>query len=393
MPTDPIAPAGQPIAAPTAATPAPVHPRTPLARTIVIALAAAALVALALLAFSWPSVTAEPRALPVGIAGDDAQVAQVTDALAARSDGAIELVRVDDRAAAIDAIEHRELYGAIVLGSTPTEAPEVLTASAANTQVAQLLQGVATTMQTQIDAQVRATVEAGVREQLAAIGAGAVPPQAAAAAADQFAIPTVTVTVTDVVPLAASDPRGAGLAAAAFPLVLGGMIGAGALSFAVHGSRRRLVGLAIYAPVAGLVLTGVLEGMYGALQGNFWLNAAAFAAAVAAISAPILGLRTLIGTAGMGIGAAFMMLVANPISAATVPVEFLAAPWGAIGQWLPPGAAATLVRTLSYFPAADTSFPWLVLAAWIAGGLALMALGSVRGRRATAAPAPAPAPA
>ena len=72
------------------------------------------------------------------------------------------------------------------------------------------------------------------------------------------------------------------------------------------------------------------------------------------------------------------MLVANPISAAAVPVEFLAEPWGAIGQWFPPGAAATLVRELSYFPAADTTFSWLVLAAWAVGGLLLSMVGHFR---------------
>ena len=70
--------------------------------------------------------------------------------------------------------------------------------------------------------------------------------------------------------------------------------------------------------------------------------------------------------------------MANPISAAAIPVEFLPEPWGAIGQWFPPGAAATLLRDLSYFPAADTTFPWLVLAGWAAGGILLSLLGHFR---------------
>jgi len=73
-----------------------------------------------------------------------------------------------------------------------------------------------------------------------------------------------------------------------------------------------------------------------------------------------------------------MLLFANPISAAAIPKEFIAEPWGEVGQWFPPGAAATLVRDLSYFPAADTTFPWLVLGAWAVGGLLLSVVGHFR---------------
>lgn len=76
------------------------------------------------------------------------------------------------------------------------------------------------------------------------------------------------------------------------------------------------------------------------------------------------------------------LFIANPISAAAQPVEFLTAPWGAIGQWFPPGAAATLLRELSYFPRADTLFPWLVLAGWAVLGLLLSTLGHYRDRGA-----------
>jgi hypothetical protein len=49
-----------------------------------------------------------------------------------------------------------------------------------------------------------------------------------------------------------------------------------------------------------------------------------------------------------------------------------------VGQWFPPGASATLVRDLAYFPAADTTFPWLVLAGWAVGGFLLAVLGHFR---------------
>jgi len=216
---------------------------------------------------------------------------------------------------------------------------------------------------------VAANLEEGVNAQAAA---------AAQAAGAPTAPPHIDVVVTDVVPLADTDPRGTGLAAALFPLVLGGMLGGIAISLAVIGAMRRVLAVVVYAAVGGLVLAGILQGWFGALQGDYWLNAAAIGLALAAIAAPITGFVALIGRAGIAVGPIVMLLFANPISAAAIPKEFIAEPWGEVGQWFPPGAAATLVRDLSYFPAADTTFPWLVLGAWAVGGLLLSVVGHFR---------------
>ena len=95
-------------------------------------------------------------------------------------------------------------------------------------------------------------------------------------------------------------------------------------------------------------------------------------------AAPITGFVAIMGRAGIALGPVIMLLIANPISAAAIPKEFILAPWGEVGQWFPPGAAATLMRELSYFPAADTTFPWLVLTAWAVGGILLSMIGHFR---------------
>lgn len=370
--------------------------RTPWARVPLLAAALSLVVGVILLAFAWPAVTASPHDLPVGIVGTDAQVEQLSAAIEKQADGAVALHRYDDRDAAVTAIEERKAYGAIVLGAAQTDAPEVLTATAANASVAQLLNGIAAKLQAQIDEQIRTTVEANVAAaQASAAGSveaaiqvavqaalsGQTPPPPAATAPAAFAIPTVTVVVTDIAPFADTDPRGAGLTAAMFPLVMGGMIGGIGLTLLVKGGGgRRVVGVVVYAVLAGVVLTGILQSGFGALQGDWWLNAAAISVSIAAIASTITGLAGLIGPAGVGVGAAFTMLIANPISAATLPVEFIAAPWGAIGQHLPPGAAAALIRNLSYFPAADVSGSWTLLIVWTLAGLALTLL-DLPGRR------------
>jgi len=326
---------------------------TPIARVIGLGLALAAVVAVIVLAFSWPSVTAEAKNLPIAITGPAEAVTAAENAVDEQQPGAIAFTEVDDRAAAVDAIESREVYGAIVVG----QEPEVLTTSAGSLVVTQLLNAVA------------ANLEEGVNAQAAA---------AAQAAGAPTAPPHIDVVVTDVVPLADTDPRGTGLAAALFPLVLGGMLGGIAISLAVIGAMRRVLAVVVYAAVGGLVLAGILQGWFGALQGDYWLNAAAIGLALAAIAAPITGFVALIGRAGIAVGPIVMLLFANPISAAAIPKEFIAEPWGEVGQWFPPGAAATLVRDLSYFPAADTTFPWLVLGAWAVGGLLLSVVGHFR---------------
>ncbi len=322
------------------------HPadHTPLARIVGVAVALAAVLSIVVLAFSWPAVTAEPRDLPIAITGPAPAVASVQATLAQAQPGAIEFVPVDDRDAAVDAIERREVYGAVVLGPQP----EVLTASASSALVTQLLGGVATQLQRGLQAQAPA---------------GA---------------PAPTVTVTDVVPLSTEDPRGTGFNAAMFPLLLGGIIGGIGISLAVVGALRRVLAVGLYAVVGGLVLTTVMQSWFGSLQGNWWSNAGATALAVVAIAAPITGFVALLGRPGIALGPVLFMLIGNPISGVALPPQFIPEPWGAVGQWFPPGASATLLRDLSYFPAADATFPWLVLAGWAVAGLALSVVGHRR---------------
>lgn len=356
---------------------------TPWSRALGVAVVLSLVVGVILLLFAWPAVTASPQNLPVGVVGDDAQVTQVEATVSEKADGAVSLTRYDSRDAAVAAIERRESYGAIVLGASPTDAPEVLTASAASSTVAQMLNDLAQSMQAAIDEQIRSTVEAQItaaqqeaaariQSVLEAVRSGQTPQIPEAGSSGSVQIPVVTVTVTDIVPFAASDPRGAALGVASFPLVLGGLAVGIVSTLVVRGSAVRRVTTVVVAAVgAGLVLAGILQGLFGALQGSFWLNAAACAATIAAIAATVTGCAGLLGPAGVGLGAAFTMLFANPLSAAAIPVEFLLQPWGAIGQWLPPGAAATLLRSLSYFPDAATAQQWTVLLLWAAGGLAL----------------------
>jgi hypothetical protein len=321
---------------------------TPWSRVVAVPIALTVAVSVIVLAFLWPALTSEPKQLPIAVAGPAAQVEQVTGAIEQNADGAFELTTVDDRDAAVDAIEHREVYGAIVLG----QSPEVLTSSAASPVAAQALAAVAAQLQ-------------GRLQQAAA----------AQAAAQGGTPPAITVEVTDVVPLAQTDERGVGLASAVLPLVIGGLLGGILTSLLLAGRGRRLVALALYAVFAGAALAGILQGWLGVLQGSYLLNAAAIALAMFSIGAAVAGLAALLGRPGLALGAVTFVLFAVPLASAATPVEFLLEPWGAVGQWFPPGAGATLLRDLSYFPSADAGFPWLVLAGWAVAGAGLVLIG------------------
>lgn len=320
-------------------------PHTPWFHTLRIGVALAAIVTVVVIAFLWPSFTASPKGIPIALAGPSAQTTAVESALKKASPGTFAFTTVSDRSAAVTLIKQRKEYGAVVLGSSA----EVLTSSAANPAIAQLLDGLAPKLQAQ-----RVVAATAQHVPISAIG---------------------TVTTTDVVPLASSDPRGTTIGASSFPMILGGILGGALIAVTIVGVWRRVIALAIYAVIASASVTGILQGWFGGLQGDYFVNAGAIALVFLGIGGTMLGLAAIVGRAGIAIGPVIFLLGANPISAAAIPIEFIAAPWGAVGQWFPPGAGATLLRELSYFPDADMTFPWLVLVGWAVFGLLLSVLG------------------
>ncbi|MFD2025528.1 hypothetical protein [Promicromonospora aerolata] len=380
-------------------------PRTPAGRVIGIATALTLVLTVLVLAFSWPAITAEPRDLPVAVVGSDDSVSTFRDTLQEAQPGAIDLIEVDDRSAVVEAIETREVYGGVVLGDPAAgEAPEVLTASAAGGATHQLMTQIATQMQQGIQeranaattealaaaqAQAAEAVETAVQQALEAAAQGEQPQAPPSGATEAPELPEVPkVAVTDVVPLSDDDPRGTGFTAALFPILLGGMIGGIGISIAVTGAMRRVLAVTVYSVVGGGILLGILHFWFGTIQGDWLLEGGTLALSIAAIAAPITGFVAVLGRAGIALGPVLMMLVGNPISGAALPGEFLPWNWGEIGQWLPPGASATLLRDVSYFPDADPSAAWLALGIWAAAGVLLSIVGHTRATGAARRAAP-----
>ncbi|MEU9269210.1 ABC transporter permease [Streptomyces sp. NPDC048251] len=302
-------------------------------RLIAVVLLVPTVAAVALWAFAWPAARTAPRDLPLGVAGPPAATAQLEKQLT-RHEGAFEIHHYADATAARDAVEDRTVYGAVVVTA---EGSELLTASAASPLVAQLLQQ-------------------AVAQQAAASG--------------------TRVETVDVVAAPAADPRGSALGASVLPLALAG-IAAGAL-VSLLGLRgiRAVIALVGAAALVGSVAAALAHSWLGVLTGDWWAEAAVLGLSTLAVSAAVAGCAALLGTPGIGAVSFVVMFLGNPFSGAASAPRMLPEPVGVIGQWLPPGAGTTLLRSVSFFDGAAATGPALTLVWWAALGLGAVLLGA-----------------
>ncbi|PQM46289.1 hypothetical protein C1Y40_03538 [Mycobacterium talmoniae] len=99
-----------------------------------------------------------------------------------------------------------------------------------------------------------------------------------------------------------------------------------------------------------------------------------------AMSLSLLGLGSLFGRVGLGVGAVIAVLLGNPLSGLMSAPEMLPRGWGALGQLLPQGANATLLRSTAYFAGAGASTAILVLTGWAVAGALLIVIAGMRNR-------------
>ncbi|WP_202421797.1 hypothetical protein [Gordonia sp. SID5947] len=291
----------------------------------------AVLLTLMVIAFALPAARSTPHDVPVGVVAAPAQAAHFAES----ADG-FAVTSYPDQSSATDAILDREIYGAVVFGANGPET--VVVSSAASTAVA--------------------TVLGTVGRQMG-----------------------VTTQPIDVQGFPADDPKGAGLAAGALPLALGGWIGAMVIMLLIPGNRARLVAAAGVSVAGGLALVATLQFVIGTFDGNYWVTSLAALLGIAATCFMVLGLRELLGGIGLGIAAVLLIFLGNPLSGLSSAPELLPAPWGTLGQLLPPGATGMLLRDVVFFEGHGIARSIIVLCAWLTLGLVLYGAGVVRARR------------
>jgi hypothetical protein len=290
------------------------------------------------LAFAWPAANTAPRDVPLVVTGP--QSGAVAAKISQQHPSAFKVTQVADEAAARKELTDRQAYGAIVV--TP-QGPRVLVASAASPLIAQQL--------------------------------------------TQIAQPPAGTPPTDVVHASVNDPRGSGFGAMVLPLIMSGISAALTVSLLLPALRDRLIGLAAFAIGGGLVGIALAQGPLDILPGSYLALAGVAALGAFAVSATITGLTALLGRPGFALGSLTFLLLGNPLSGATSAPELLPQPWGTLGQLLPPGATATLLRSVAFFDGARVAHALTVLLVWTALGLAFFALAALRTHRTAAEPA------
>jgi hypothetical protein len=339
---------------------APVHEPPAAIRATGIVVVLTVVLATLAIAFALPAARSKPHDVPIGAAGPQVASGQVADTLEQHAPGAFAITYYPGEAALREAIRNRDVYGGISFGVDPDvagqAAPEgrtLLIATGGSPMVAQML--------TQIGN--------GIAQQTA----GAAGPATSG---------TAQLRTEDVAPPTADDPRGAGLAASALPITLAGLLPAVALVLLLKREVwTRFTAAVVFAGVAGWTIAALLRYVFGSIDQNFWGVAGGLTLGVLAAGLSMLGLGSLFGRVGLAIGALLALLLGNPLSGLNSAPEMLPSGWGTLGQWLPQGANATLLRSTAFFDGAGATTAIVVLTCWALAGVTLIAIAAVRQRR------------
>ena len=143
----------------------------------------------------------------------------------------------------------------------------------------------------------------------------------------------------------------------------------------------RFVAAVAFAPLAGVSIAALLRYPLGSIDANFWGVAGGLTLSILAAVLTMLGLGSLFGKAGLAVGALLALLVGNPLSGLASAPEMLPGGWGTVGQLLPQGAAATLLRSTAYFSGAGAGTAILVLTCWASVGAGLIVVAGLRRTR------------
>jgi hypothetical protein len=269
-----------------------------------------------------------PRGLDVGVVGTPAQAARLQQALDAHAGGAFDVRRYGSVASARAALLDTDVQGVAIPGR------RVLVASALGAMPSQVVAG--------------------------ALGGAARAP-----------------AVEDVRPLPPGDRRGLAPLFTVLGTVIPSLVFGVLLSVLGRAlpARIRWSAVLLYALLAGLVVALDVDVIVGALNGTYAGIAVVSGLLALAVAAAAHGLGHLAGPAGIVAAILTLLLVGLSSSGGAVSYRLEPGFFAAVSQLLPPGAALTAIRNVTYFDWAATLAPLLVLGAWAAGGVAFGLLG------------------
>ncbi|WP_431231782.1 Ig-like domain-containing protein [Mycolicibacterium psychrotolerans] len=304
-------------------------------RALGIVVGLSVVVAVLAIAFALPAARSAPHDLPIGVAGPHA--GQVAALLQQNSPGSFRVTTYRDEPALRAAIRGRDEYGGLTLGPA---GPVLLTATGAGPAVAQAL--------SQLGNQLSKATAVPLRTE-------------------------------DLAPPAGRDPRGAGLIASGLPITIAGLLPAIVLVLLLPNRIwLRTSALLMVSATAAVTIAAVLRWVVGSLDGNAGGVAAALMLGLSGAGLAVLGLGTLFGRIGLALGSALALLLGNPLSGLASAPQMLPRGWGELGQYLPQGATATLLRSTAFFDGAGAGAAVMVLIAWAVGGAVLVGIAHLR---------------
>ncbi len=272
----------------------------------------------------------KPHNVPIGVVAPS-QALKVLQAKLEK-DAAFEIQELNSKEEAIEKIQNREIYGAIIIGPKPV----VLVASAASPLIASAM---------------RANVAS-------------------------LAYQGHHLSVQDIVPLPKNDSNGAAIALLVQVLVMGGILaGAGSyrvLKQAKAGTRKGLVQvtmLAVYALLSAAAVLWMASWFGVADATGRWELFSDLTLISLAVSGSVAGFTAWLGFPGVAVAGITYFLLGNLISGANLAPPFLNDFWRILGQNIPTGAGATLLRNEMYFNGAALGHPIIVLSLYAGIGL------------------------
>jgi len=289
----------------------------------------------------YPSYKPTPHHVPLGFVGPRADAA----ALSSRFRTELSMRTYPSEKAVRHAIEHRQIYGALIERQPRAE---LIIASAASPTVAQLL---------------RKSVAPSAQK----------------------------IEVSDVTPISSNDPHGAVIGLLVLPLISVSFAAVLALGALRLRRREYLASLAAYAVLGGIIVTSILKFGFGALPGSFAALAAIVGLTLLAVTLGTAGLHRALGKLGVPLAALLFLFIGSPASGSGSAPEMLPGFWRQVGQFLPLGANGSALRNTSYFDGNSIVGPLLVLSAYAVAGVLLVAGADLVGRwRAASREAGAP---
>ena len=163
---------------------------------------------------------------------------------------------------------------------------------------------------------------------------------------------TITVKSYEPTPLAPKDPFALVLAALLVPLLVAGYMGTTLLTNAMGSAANRWRGVWYlgFAAVTGLVIDLIATyWLDGIPKASFWIVWPIMALLVVTVSVFAAVLRRLLGPLGILVTVILFMQFGNPSSGGSNGVTYLTAFWKDLGPFLPPRNGYLLLRNTVYF--------------------------------------------